>query len=262
MKLISIVLAGERPGRSPVAEAAGVPCKALANVGEIPMLTRVLRTLARTPNIEKCVVVGNSEFKNALEPILAGFSGFASWQDGADSPARSAALAAQTIPPDNGVLLTTADHPLLEPSMIQELCAIRGTENPDVVVGLVRHAQVMAQHPEARCTPLGFSDGPYCGTNLFLFRTARSRSLMTQWQTVEQARKTPWRVVGILGPGAVLGYLLGRLSLARALQQLSRRLELDIGATELSNTRAALDVDTVGDWEFAGRLIQADTPGA
>jgi CTP:molybdopterin cytidylyltransferase MocA len=230
-------------------------------VGEIPMLTRVLRILARTPNIEKCVVVGNPEFKNALEPVMAGFSGFASWQDGADSPARSAALAARNIPPERGILLTTADHPLLDPAMIKELCAIQGAENPDVRVGLVRHDHVMEQYPEARCTALGFSDGPYCGTNLFLFRTERSRRLIQQWQAVEQARKTPWRVVGILGPVAVLGYLFGRLSLARALQLLSRRMDLDIGATLLSNARAALDVDTVGDWEFAGRLIQTDAPG-
>ena len=261
MKLIAILLAGERLGQSPVAEAAGVPCKALATVGELPMLARVLRTLARTPHVEKCVVVGNPEFKNALEPVLAGFSGFASWQDGADSPARSAALAARDIPPERGILLTTADHPLLDPAMIAELCAIQGTRDPDVRVGLVRHAQVMAQYPEARCTPLGFSDGPFCGTNLFLFRTESGRRLMEQWQAVEQARKTPWRVVGILGAGAVIGYLLGRLSLARALQLLSRRLDLDISATLLSNARAALDVDTVGDWEFAGRLIQAEAPG-
>jgi hypothetical protein len=38
-------------------------------------------------------------------------------------------------------------------------------------------------------------------------------------------------------------------------------MDLDIGATLLSNARAALDVDTVGDWEFAGRLIQTDAPG-
>jgi len=260
MKLTALLLAGERPGSSPVAEAAGVPCKALATVGEWPMMARVLRTLARTPNIEKCVVVGNPEFKNALEPVMAGFSGFASWRDGADSPARSAALAAREIPPERGILLTTADHPLLDPAMIEELCTFEPADDPDMRVGLVRHAQVMAQYPGARCTPLGFSDGPYCGTNLFLFRTESSRRLMDQWQAVEQARKTPWRVVGMLGPGAVLGYLFGRLSLARALQLLSKRLDLDISATLLSNSRAALDVDTVGDWEFASQLIQTEAP--
>lgn len=258
MNYSAILLAGERAPDGAVARAAGVPCKALAPVGGQAMLGRVLATLAQVGRITECRVVGNPEFRNALEPVLAGFAGFARWQDGEGSPARSAALAAAVIPPEQGILLTTADHPLLTTTMVTELLSAGDGSSGDVTAGLVRHADVMASYPTARCTALRFAGEAYCGTNLFLFRTERGRRLITEWQRVEQARKTPWRVVGILGPVAVAGYLTGLLSLPRALRLLSKRMQLNIDTTLLSDARAALDVDTVGDLEFARTLLPAN----
>lgn len=258
MDIYAIVLAGERAPGGAVAEAAGVPFKALAPVGQRAMLDRVLGTLARSERITECRVVGNPGAQSALNPVLERFAGFARWQEGEASPARSAARAAAEIPPDCGILLTTADHPLLSLAMVEEILAAAATPARDVTAALVRHRDVMQQYPGARCTALRFADDAYCGTNLFLFQTARSRRLLTEWQRVEQARKSPWRVVGLLGPAAVAGYLLGLLSLPRALRMLSRRMQLDLGSTLLSDPRAALDVDTVGDLEFVRQLIRAE----
>ena len=262
MKFTAVLLAGERGGSGPVAEAAGVPCKALAKVGTRPMLSRVLGALLRTRNVENCLVVGNPEFEDALKPLISEFENFAAWQQGEASPARSAARAASHVPADRQILLTTADHPLLDSHLLEKFLYHPAAESHDATVGLVRHAEVMARHPTARCTPLRFSDDAYCGTNLFLFRTAASRRLMQTWTRVEQARKTPWRVISLLGPLAVLGYLTKQLSLAGALGALSRKTGLNLGAAILDEPRAALDVDTVGDWEFAQRLIQAEEPAA
>ena len=256
MDLSAIVLAGERAGPGAVARAAEVPCKALARVGKQAMLDRVLSTLARTGRIRECLVVGNPGFESALAPLLEGHSRFARWQAGDASPARSAELAAAEIAPDRAILLTTADHPLLSVGMLDELLSAEASPDRDVTVALVRHREVMARFPDARCTALRFADDAYCGTNLFLFHSERARRLLREWQQVEQARKTPWRVVGLLGPAAVAAYLTGFLSLPRALRMLSRRMSLQLGFTLLSDVRAALDVDTVGDLEFARSLCR------
>lgn len=258
MTFSAIVLAGERGPDSPVAQAAGVPCKALAEVADRPMVARVLDSLARTGRISDCRVVGNPDFRFALEPVLKQFQGFACWQNGEASPARSAARAAADIPPERRILLTTADHPLLTGAMIEELLNAPISQDRDITAALVRHADVMADYPGARCTALRFADGPYCGTNLFLFHSAKGRDLMTIWQRVEQARKRPWRVLGLLGPLAVASYLTGLLTLPRALQLLSKRTRLELGTTLLKDPRAALDVDTVGDLAFAREILRAD----
>lgn len=255
-----ILLAGERAPGGAVAQAAGVPCKVLADVRGQTLLERVLATLAQSGHFAECRVVGNPELRNALNPVLAGFPGFAHWHEGESSPARSAAGAAAEIPPEQGILLTTADHPLLNAGMLAELLDARNAEPADVTAGLVRHADVMAQYPTARCTALRFAGEAYCGTNLFLFRTPRGRRLMTEWQRVEQSRKTPWRVISILGPAAVAGYLTGLLSLPRALHLLSKRMQMTIDTKLLSDARAALDVDTVGDLEFVRTLLREEPP--
>ena len=52
-----------------------------------------------------------------------------------------------------------------------------------------------------------------------------------------------------MGGGA--RYLLGRLSLKDALAHVSRRMGLRVRAVLLPFPEAAVDVDTVGDWQFA-----------
>ncbi len=49
---------------------------------------------------------------------------------------------------------------------------------------------------------------------------------------------------------AVIRYALGRLTLEKALQLLSRRLGLLVGAIILPFPEAAVDVDTIDDWEL------------
>ena len=58
---IAIVLAGVRPTGDPVAEAAGVPCKAFIPVGGKPMVLRVLDALEASPKIKTRILCGPSQ---------------------------------------------------------------------------------------------------------------------------------------------------------------------------------------------------------
>ena len=74
------------------------------------------------------------------------------------------------------------------------------------------------------------------------------------WRRVEAQRKHPLRVIRILGWTTVLRYLLGRLTLDKALGLLSARLGCTAVAVVLPYAEAAIDVDTVADWQEAGRI--------
>jgi hypothetical protein len=52
----------------------------------------------------------------------------------------------------------------------------------------------------------------------------------------------------------VLRYLLGRLSLKDASRHISRRMGLQAGVVILPFPEAAVDVDSVGDWQVAQRI--------
>ena len=78
----------------------------------------------------------------------------------------AAILAAEGTP----LLLTTADHALLQPGWVQEfLQADRG--DADALVALARSDAVLAAAPGTQRTWLRFADGDYSGCNLFLLRT-------------------------------------------------------------------------------------------
>jgi CTP:molybdopterin cytidylyltransferase MocA len=179
--------------------------------------------------------------------------GALSWHAPASSPSTSVLAVLATIDPAQAVLLTTADHPLLQPEYIGHFCAAAAASGADVAVGVAPYALVQPLFPTMRKTLLRFSDGPYCGCNLFAFLTPAGRAMAERWREIESARKTPWRVIGLLGWTAVLRYRAGWMSLDAAMRLLSRRTGLRVNAVVMPFGEAAVDVDSLEDH----RLVEA-----
>ncbi len=153
----------------------------------------------------------------------------------------------QRIPDDIPVLVTTADHPLLTAEIVDRFCGQSLTRGVDATVGLAPYELVKAAFPDMKKTVLRFRDGEYCGCNLFAFLTTEGRRMADYWRRVETQRKNPIKIIRILGWGAVIKYLLGWLTLHGAIETLSRRLHLNLGAVILPYAEAAIDIDSVAD---------------
>ena len=253
----AIVMAADRNPDDPVTRAAGVTCKALAPVGDIPMALRVLNALEESLEVGPRLLCGPPA--PLLEQAAALKSGVDAgdygWLASRESPSASATAAMEQIPESQPVLLTTADHALLSAQIIDYFCGQARTAGFDLVVALAPHELVAKAYPSVKRTRLRFSDGDYCSCNLFAFMTPRSRAITGFWRKVESQRKQPWRVISILGWWPVFKYLLGRLSLQEALARLSDRLEMKIGVTILPFAEAAVDVDSENDWRLVQQLL-------
>lgn len=249
----AVVLAADRTGEDPVARAAGVACKALAPVGGRPMLFRVLDALEASSRVDRCVVCGPPEAIVEREPLIRQrlAAPGVSWLPPGATPSTSALSALESIAEGTPVLLTTADHALLTPAMVDHFGREAFAAGGDVVAALASHARVVAKYPGMRRTRTRFSDGAFCGCNLFAFLTPRSRAAADFWREVENERKRPVKMIGRLGWGVVLRYLLGLLSLKDAVGLVSERMGLEVGAVILPFPEAAVDVDSVSDWHFA-----------
>lgn len=256
----ALVLAADRGAQDPVAAAAGVPCKALAPVGGVPMVQRVLHALAASAASGQVTLVGPPrallQGQPDLERMLA--AGQIGWLAAADSPSASALRGLDAQPTHRPVLLTTADHALLSPEIVDFFLRAAQASGCDLVVGVAQLATVQARFPGTRRTALRLRGGPYCGCNLFAFVTADGRRLAAFWRRVEAQRKRPWRVVvGALGWGAAARYLAGRLTLEQALACLSSRLGVRLGAVVLPFAEAAVDIDTPADLALVERALAA-----
>jgi len=248
-RFCALVLAGERGPVDPLVQQSGVCCKAMLEIDGTPMVLRVLDALEKSRHVGRRILSGPGRDQLAGQASLLTLidSCAIDWCEPQPTPSTSAYQAMQAISPDSPVLVTTADHPLLSAEIVDRFCCGSLSQNVDVTVGLAPHALVRQAFPDMKKTVLHFSDGDYCGCNLFAFLTPEGRRVADYWRQVETERKNPLKIIRLLGWGAVIRYLLGRLSLDSAMAGLSRRMGLRIGAVVLPYAEAAVDVDSVAD---------------
>jgi len=254
----AIVLAADRGRDDPVAAAAGVVAKCLTPVEGVPMVARVVRALQDSACIDTILLCGPAagilQESPELRQLVDGDR--VRWIAPLATPSSSAAAALAALPEDQPVLLTTGDHPLLRPDMVRHFLDQARAGGFDVAVALAPHDIVQRAYPRTRRTLLKFSDGHYCGCNLFAFLSPRGRAMVPLWRQVEDQRKRPVRVIGLVGWIAMLLYALGILSLAGALRRISRQTGLAAGAVTMPFAEAAIDVDSAADLDLA-RAIAA-----
>jgi len=253
----AIIMAADRGPDDPVSRAAGVSCKALTPVGGIPMVLRVLNALEESPAVGPRLLSGPPwPLLEQAAVLKSGVdAGDYGWTASRDSPSASAGATLEQIPHSQPVLLTTADHALLNSEIIEYFCAQACSTDFDLLVALAPHELVATTYPGVRRTRLRFSDRDYCSCNLYAFMTPRSRAIAAFWRQLESQRKRPWRLFAALGWWPVFKYLLGRLSLQEALARVSALLEMKIGVVVLPFADAAVDVDTENDWQLVQQIL-------
>jgi GTP:adenosylcobinamide-phosphate guanylyltransferase len=254
----AIVLAGARRGADPVARARGVPLKALAQVGGVPMVERVISVLAHSTFIDDIALVIDEA---ALDADLGTITrlrsqGRLSVVPPAASVSQSALIAAERLaqPP---FLLTTADHALLNEPILASFCSTAASSAADVAVGLTSGDVIEQAYPGTKRTYWRFADGRFSGANLFALMNERSLSAVGFWRKVEQERKRPWRIARMFGWGALFGYLTGRLSLDAAIARAGAVMGVTAVPVRLDIAEAAIDVDKLEDLELVEQILDA-----
>jgi hypothetical protein len=152
------------------------------------------------------------------------------------------------------VLVTTADHALLDEAMIDDFCTRSG--GADVAIAVVDRRALLQRLPATLRTWIRFRGGAYSGANLFLLRSPKVASAIGLWRGVEQDRKKGWRLLMAMGPTLFLGAALRMLTLDQALRRIGAKLGLEIRAVVMADPLAAVDVDKPGDHRLVEAILQ------
>ena len=250
MSYTAILLAGSRPGKDEFAAQFGSDMKALVAVGGEPMVRRPVRALLASRNVAQVVVLSQSP--DRLAAVIP--------SDTRTSFRKSLGTIAETMldicdDPETRwpLLVTTADHALLDPRTVDEFA--RGSGGADIAIGVVERANLLRRLPRTERTWLRFNRGAYTGANLFVLRSPAVRPAIELWRSVEQDRKKAWRVVSLLGALTLLGTALRLLSIDDVLNRLGRRLRLTVVAVRLSNPLAGVDVDKPADHSLVEEIL-------
>lgn len=260
-QLAALVLAGRRGPDDPLAAATGAKHRALLDVQGVTTLQRVLDTLGASRRFEQMIVSIDQPSLLQDLPELGRRLGNASLRiiESKSSPSRSVLAGLSEFAPDQAVLVTTADHALLDVEMLDEFFAGAETSGADLTLAMVPARRIRARFPDSKRTYLRLRGESYSGANLFFFRTPASRRAGEFWIRAEQYRKQPWRLVGFFGLGSLLLFALRRLDLASAMRRASKAIGARVHAVEMSNPEAAIDVDSLADLELANRIIRERT---
>jgi GTP:adenosylcobinamide-phosphate guanylyltransferase len=248
----AFLLAGSRPGGDPLARSMMIGHKALIPVAGEPMVLRPLRALLASPEVGDIVVL--TQDPGDLQPVLPDDARVrirASHGTIAQTLAEQLADHAAEFP----VLVTTADHALLDPAMIAEFTA--RAEGADLAMAVVESRPLLARFPQSRRTWIGFRGGRYSGANLFALGSPKVLPAISRWGAVEQDRKKGWRLLAALGPALLLGAVFKLRTIHDSAAAIGRKLGIDLRIVEISNPLAAIDVDKPADHMLVEDIIAA-----
>jgi GTP:adenosylcobinamide-phosphate guanylyltransferase len=244
----AIILAAGRGPDDPMAKAFGVAHKCTLPIAGKPMVQWVLDAL-RSSNVKKpfLVVIDNDR----VLPQMVDVDVIA-----AKSSAPASAISAIDQLKHFPVLITTGDHPLLTPAMINHMLTAGDDADADVFVGLATSEVIDSAYPETKRTYFNLGGTRVSGCNLFAVKTEAGLKLLERWQDLEQNRKKPWKLVSAFGVMPSLWFALGILTPTRAFGYISKKLGIKVQPVFLQFAEAAIDVDKPSDHELAESILK------
>ena len=222
------------------------------------MLVRVSRRLLEWPSIERVLIsIDRPDLLEFLPDVVRWRSeGRLDILPSTDSPSRSALASLDFLDLSAGpILVTTADHALLDDAMLEGFFEASDSSSADLCLALVPRSRIEARFPETRRTYLCFRGEAYSGANLFLFRSPAARAAALYWQRVEGLRKRPWQIARSFGLWNLLRFVLRRLTLEEAFVQVSRVIGIRVEAIALPQPEAAVDVDKLDDLVLVRKIL-------
>lgn len=251
-----IVLAGQRPGVDRLASHFGEELKALVPLDGEAMITRVVRTLHASSAVGRIVILSQAP-ERLRAAVEAGGGGELVESGGGISASINAIVGTDKAPWP--VLVTTADHPLLTPQMVEAF--LEGSTGADLNIGMVERGTMMAAFPQSQRTWLKFRDGHWSGANLFTLTSERTLAALTLWAEAEQDRKVAWKLFLHFGPWLALRAITRTIGLGDALGRAGQRLGLSVKLVAMSDPVAAIDVDKPSDHDLARAILAARATG-
>ena len=221
------------------------------------MIRRVVDALTSATSVGGLVMCGPAEDVVQSSPELQTLTrqDGVRWIAPATSPASSVLAALDALPDDAPVLVTTADHALLRPEIVDHFVQEAVALDADVVAGVARLDRVLLEYPELKKTPHRLKDAGWCGCNLFLMKTTRGRRAPEYWRQIEVLRKRPWRAARLIGWGFLFRYLMRTMTLEVATGHIAERMGAQVRTVELPFAEAAVDVDSEHDWQVIRHAV-------
>lgn len=151
------------------------------------------------------------------------------------------------------LLVTTADHVLLTPAMIDNF--LQEARGCDLAIAMVERRTMRRAGLDSRRTWLPFRGGQWSGANLFWLNGPESLPLVRFWSEIEQERKKGRKIIAAFGPVLALSAALRLAGIHSLVRRAGRRFGLEARVVAMPQGEACIDADKPADIALIERLL-------
>ncbi len=257
----AVVLAGQA-NQGPFRDLYPVPNEALIPAAGYPLLSWVLGALGSSSAVAEIIVVGPpGDLGPVLTPLPGRVASRVRLLNSADRITENIRIGVSACSGRRPILLATADVPLITPGMVDRFVAAAAALEADLVYPAATRDAVERGYPGSERTYVRVSGARLTGGNIFL---ARYTAIPTALQAVERFfanRKNPLKLASMLGPGFILGLLLGRIRIPDAERRVSDLVGAEIRVLITDDPELGLDVDKPSHLPPVERALAGLSPG-
>ena len=247
----AVVLAGGPPDEVAALESGAVN-KAFVHIGGMTLVERTLRALRASTQIERIIVVAPPSAHGHPALVLADER-----RPDGERIRVSLRSGLGDLPPDELVVVSTSDLPILTPASVDDFVDYAHQLDPDVGYGCVERTVHEALYPEVPHTWARLRDGTFCGAGLVAIKPRALPALEGFIERLGAARKNPLRLASLFGWDVLARFMLGRLSMANAEQRASQLLGARVCALVSPYPETGVNVDRISDVALAEQLVLA-----
>ena len=251
-----IVMAGGVPQAEDLLYTYTQGCpKALIELAGKPMVQWVLDAVDQAPSVSRIIVVGLEKESGLAAHKL---SAFVPDQGSMLSNAIAGIEKAQVLDPDaQQLLLCSSDIPLLKPDMVETLIHLCPDPGVDIYHSVVSRANMENRFPESRRTYAKFLDGEYAACDIHVVAPGIAHKHRELWEALMSNRKNVAKQAFNLGPGFLLKYVTGRLSLDELERKLADKFDLIGRVVPVDAPEMGMDADKPFQLEICRRELEA-----
>ncbi len=224
------------------AQAAGTHVKALAPVRGMTMLARMIEALGAA-GVSQIAVVGGEEVRAACGGSVDRVV------DESPSGSENLLRALRAWPDSERVLYATSDLPYVTGGAIGDFAGRVG--QGALAVALTEFGAFCERFPGAPPFGITLSGERVVNGGLFSIPQGSGDKLAGIAQRFFEARKRPWRMASLVGPGVLIRFLSGRLRVADLEAMALHVLALPAQALRGCAPELAFDVDTIDEYRYA-----------
>ncbi len=251
--MFAIVTAGgiPQPGEALYPYTQG-KAKALLDICGKPMIQWVLDALDAAVTVDRVIIIG-----------LPDMSGLKCQKLAATLPSQGSLLlntrdgmskALELDPQSHHFLVSSSDIPGITAEIVDWVINTAMQTDLDAYYNVITRQTMESRYPGSRRSYIRFTDVEVCGGDISVIRSRIGVENDALWERIIESRKNAFRQASLIGFDTLLLLLLRRLSLQRAVEIVTRRLNLTGQAVVCPYAEVGMDVDK----PFQLEIIRAD----